>query len=53
MASWVPVRLKPDPKARGWKPKAGWYCFSTKTLQADVSQRFSTKIAARKACEKR
>ena len=50
---WTPIKLKGDPKAWGWKPAAGWYCYDTVSLAADPRRRFSGKQAAQKECDRR
>lgn len=50
---WTPVKLKPDPKARGWKPRAGWYCYDTVSRTSDLRACFSGKQSAQKACDRR
>jgi hypothetical protein len=40
---WTPIKLKSDPKNRGFKPEAGWYCFDNVALAADPRTRFSGK----------
>ena len=50
---WVPAKVVPDKKARGWKPRSGWYCYNITTLTADLSERHATKKAADKACKLR
>lgn len=50
--AWTPIKLKPDPKARGWKPKAGWYCYNTVQLRADLGTRYATKKQAETACKR-
>jgi hypothetical protein len=50
---WTPIKLKSDPKTRGWKPGAGWYCYDTVSLASDPRKRFSGKQAAQKECDRR
>lgn len=50
---WTPVKLKPNPKARGWKPQAGWYCYDSESLSSDLRSRHSGKQAAQKECNRR
>ena len=46
----VPIKLRPDPKARGWKPKAGWYMYDTCKLTAvALDKAYPTKTACWKA----
>ena len=48
----VPVKLAPDPKARGWKPAKGWYFYDTEKLQAVLlERRFNTKKLCQAACD--
>jgi len=54
--TWVPVKLKPDPKVPArYRVPGGWYCFDTRTLSADVVgwRPFSSKKEAETECEKR
>jgi hypothetical protein len=40
----IPVGLREDPGARGWKPSTGWYLYDTCKLEAvDLHLRFNTK----------
>lgn len=50
---WLPIKVRPDKKARGFKPEAGWYCFSTKTLVTDLSKHFPSKKLAQEECDRR
>lgn len=50
---WVPIRLRPDPKARGYIPPA-WYPWRGGLWQqADTSSPFGTKAECAAECARR
>jgi hypothetical protein len=59
---YVPIKIKPDCKARGWKPVAGWYIWDAHNLVVDWYQTaqirggfdkpFLTKRGCQRACDK-
>jgi hypothetical protein len=51
--TFVPIKIKPDFRARGYQPELGWYCYNTQTLRADLSKRFTFKKDCQKECDNR